>query len=245
MRFGTTTSHYQVSPRRGLAQLFIMLPLIALVCTWATLDATASVVIHSAEEVLAEMTVESGGKLYFRDAKGRTWELITDVEDHDIGNRGDGSFHAASEEVVRDAVDAVSFPVNKLDVDIYILPYPRRGLLKSSTHGSAVYISPGVLEYHETQLHSVTVHEVGHVVHNYLMTDADSHWGRYRSLRSIDDASRFHDHASHANRPHEIFAEDFRVLFGGSLANYSNSIENPQIPASYNHSPVWSGSFSL
>ena len=29
------------------------------------------------------------------------------------------------------------------------------------------------------------------------------------------------------NRPHEIFAEDFRALFGGPTANYSGTIENP------------------
>ena len=35
--------------------------------------------------------------------------------------------------------------------------------------------------------------------------------------------------APHADRPHEIFAEDFRVLFGDALANYSGSIENPAL----------------
>ena len=36
--------------------------------------------------------------------------------------------------------------------------------------------------------------------------------------------------SQHCDRPHEIFAEDFRYLFGGALANYSHSIENAALP---------------
>ncbi|HYV51043.1 MAG TPA: T9SS type A sorting domain-containing protein, partial [Dongiaceae bacterium] len=40
--------------------------------------------------------------------------------------------------------------------------------------------------------------------------------------------------AMHRDRPHEIFAEDFRVLFGGELAAGSGRVENPYLspPAS-------------
>jgi hypothetical protein len=44
------------------------------------------------------------------------------------------------------------------------------------------------------------------------------------------DAPRFHPHAPHRDRPREIFAEDFRYLFGGPLATESGSIENPDLP---------------
>ena len=54
--------------------------------------------------------------------------------------------------------------------------------------------------------------------------DADG-WTRYRALRGIGGASVCNASAPHADRPHEIFAEDFRP-FGGDLANYSGTIEN-------------------
>jgi hypothetical protein len=59
------------------------------------------------------------------------------------------------------------------------------------------------------------------------MPDVDSElWTEYRELRGITDAGRYSPDASHPDRPHEIFAEDFRALFGDALANYSGSIEN-------------------
>jgi len=76
------------------------------------------------------------------------------------------------------------------------------------------------------QQHSELVHELGHVVQYARMPDGDSRWQEYRSLRSIQDVQRFSASSSHANRPHEIFAEDFRALFGGSTATYSGTIEN-------------------
>jgi hypothetical protein len=36
--------------------------------------------------------------------------------------------------------------------------------------------------------------------------------------------------APHADRPHEIWAEDFRALFGGPAANSAGTIENASLP---------------
>ncbi len=65
---------------------------------------------------------------------------------------------------------------------------------------------------------------------NCCPTDDGSAWAKYRQIRGIEDTSIYNDGATHRNRPHEIFAEDFRFLFGGAEANYSNSIENPNLP---------------
>jgi hypothetical protein len=54
-------------------------------------------------------------------------------------------------------------------------------------------------------------------------------WEAYRRLRGIQDASLYSATGAHADRPHEIFAEDFRALFGDALANHSGAIENPQL----------------
>ena len=78
--------------------------------------------------------------------------------------------------------------------------------------------------------HAEFVHELGHVVQYALMPDPDQErWSRYRLLRGIEDAETFSSTSPHADRPHEIFAEDFRALFGGATANYSGSIENASL----------------
>lgn len=192
-------------------------------------SASADVVIHSPEDVLASWTTSSAGRLFFRDPDGGLYEFITDIEDAAIINQGAGSFFAVDRESVQRAIDAVRYPLDELDIEVFLLPYPRRGLLDSSAGRAAIYLSPGVTPYQEYQVHSVTAHEIGHLVHNQLMGDEQS-WARYRSLRGIEDESLYHAHAQHKNRPREIFAEDFRYLFGGSQAAYSGSIENPELP---------------
>ena len=47
-------------------------------------------------------------------------------------------------------------------------------------------------------------------------------------MRGID-AARFNASAVHADRPHEIWAEDFRALFGGASATGNGTIENDTI----------------
>src|SRR6185369_3380836 len=61
--------------------------------------------------------------------------------------------------------------------------------------------------------------------YQYMPDDAADLWSRYRALRGIED-ERYCAGAAHADRPHEIFAEDFRALFGDALSNYSGTIEN-------------------
>ena len=53
-------------------------------------------------------------------------------------------------------------------------------------------------------------------------------WRAYAGLRGLDasDAGLSRDHAS---RLTEIFAEDFRVLFGGDIARCGGEIENHDI----------------
>jgi hypothetical protein len=54
-------------------------------------------------------------------------------------------------------------------------------------------------------------------------------WQRYRTLRGIADESRYSAASVHADRPHEIFAEDFRALFGDPLATATGTIENAML----------------
>lgn len=134
-------------------------------------SASSAVVVHGPEEVLKSWTVSSAGRLFFRDPDGKLYEFVTDVADAAILNKGDGRFHTFDEADVLDAVDAVEYPLDELDIDLFVLPYPRRGLLDSSAGRASIYLSPGVTSYQDFQVHAVVAHEIGHLVHNQLMDE--------------------------------------------------------------------------
>jgi hypothetical protein len=147
-----------------------------------------------------------------------------------IANPGDGSFHPFEEAEIHAALATLRFPLGRVRADVYVLPYPRRAGLESAAGPGLVLLAPGVRPLSREQQHAELVHELGHVVQRALLPDADQErWRAYRTLRGIEDATRFSAGAVHADRPHEIFAEDFRALFGGPLATYSGTIENSTI----------------
>jgi hypothetical protein len=210
----------------------VALALVSLVLglTFSFAPAHATAVMHSVQDVLANYTSQLDGKLYFTAPSGQSWELITDINDPEIANKGDGSFHPFSSEVVEEALAQVSYPYEKIPFEVFILPYPRRGIVESSAAPGAMFLSPGVLECSAELVHFTVVHELGHIVHRRFMPDENSElWQTYRELRGIMDVSVYSATAIHKNRPTEIFAEDFRFLFGSALANYSGTIENSNL----------------
>jgi hypothetical protein len=188
-------------------------------------------VIHGPEQTLAEFCSRDGdGRLWLALPGGARYELITSTSDPAISNPGDGAFHPFQESEVRAALEAVSFPIQGLTADVFLLPYPRRAGLESAAGQGLVLLAPGVRPLSPQQQHAEFVHELGHVVHRALMPDSSaSAWSAYRELRGITDPIVYAASAPHANRPHEIFAEDFRALFGDPLATYSGTIENSTI----------------
>jgi len=198
-------------------------------------SAASGVRIHGPEEVLSDYCHrEDDGTLWFALPGGSTWELIPSTDDPAITNPGDGAFHAFDPTEIAAALSQIRYPVQGLDVDIYLLPFPRRGALDSGAGPGLVLLSPGVVPVSREQQHAVFVHELGHVVQYRWLPDSDDRWSEYRRIRGIDDLSQYSSMSMHADRPHEIFAEDFRALYGGALANYSGSIENSALssPAS-------------
>ena len=119
---------------------------------------------------------------------------------------------------------------SSIEVSIVVLPYPRVALPISSAEDGVIFLSPGVAPYTRRQIHFLLAHEMGHLVHRAYMDHDPDRWLAYRRLRNIEDLTVYHDWAEHANRPRELFAEDFRYLFGGADANYSGSIENAALP---------------
>jgi hypothetical protein len=158
---------------------------------------------------------------------GRYVKVIADIEDPSIYNKGDGSFHPFPEDAGIEVLKAISHPNLNLELVVYLLPYPRRGLLVSSTSDNVVFLSPHVLEIPSVVCAYIVAHEMGHVFHNAYMPDGSGLWDRYRRIRGITDTEKYSDTSSHAYRPKEIFAEDFRVMFGGPDAAFGGQVENP------------------
>lgn len=197
-----------------------------------TLDGVSGIQIVPAGEVLehhAELDPE--GTLWFLYPNGARVPFITSPTDPQIVNAGDGAFHPVGETDVTDAVTALTYQlVSDLEATVFILPFPRAGLLSSSADDRAIYLSPGVLEYEAHQAHFLVAHEMGHIFQRrYLPSEDQTGWSEYRELRGIEDESIYYDGAPHADRPREVFAEDFRALFGGALAQGDGSIENQRL----------------
>ena len=181
-------------------------------------------------QTLSQYCSWRGDKLFLVLPGGLEFELITSIDDPDISNRGDGAFHPFDAAQVNAAYADVRFPLGGIAADVYLLPYPRRGSLESAAGPGLVLLSPGVRPLAVAQQQAEAVHELGHVVQYARLPDSDRQgWDAYRKLRGIEDERVYAPGSPHANRPHEIFAEDFRALFGGAGATTSGTIENAQL----------------
>lgn len=166
----------------------------------------------------------------FTDPQGRSWSLVLDPKDDALSNRGGERFWPASALWVDEALAALDPRIGeRIGGQVVILPFPRRELVRSSCDGHSIYLSPGVQPLSREAVHFLMFHEVGHLIHRRLLPDWDTPgWKRYMRLRGIDDPRRFNRTAPSADQPHEIFAEDFRRLFGSPAAQ---ALE-PLIPSS-------------
>lgn len=231
---GRMTGFFDVV-RRALTHVGVWLALALLVAAPARADELSAagggvrgLVIHGPDEVLAGWCSSDGeGRLWLALPGGARFELVTSTSDPAIVNPGDGTFHPFDPAEVRAALDAVTFPLGAVSAHVFVLPFPRRLGLESAAGPGLILLSPGVLPIAREVQHAEVAHELGHVVQHAVLPDTDLEgWQRYRDLRGIGDVTRYSADGAHADRPHEIFAEDFRALFGGSLANYAGTIEN-------------------
>lgn len=219
---------------RSLSGLLLLVALAVSAAAAGARTLPAGIRIIESGQVLQSFATEGAdGQLYFLDAGGTRRRFVTSIEDPVIRNPGDGRFHPLSALEVEEALLAVD-PLfsNELSCVVYLLPYPVADPLSSWASDRTIYLSPGVMDLSLTQVHQLVAHELGHVVHQSFLPDSDPQaWDAYRAVRGITDTTRYCDGCLHRDRPHEIFAEDFRVLFGGSLARYDGSIENGDLPS--------------
>lgn len=171
---------------------------------------------------------DDGRRLRFTTAGGRELSLLLHPGPDEILNPSfDGRLHPFSGEQVQTALAEMRPLVGPdLGVRIYCLPGLPEGVESSFCVGDEVFLSPAVAPAAVEVVASTVVHEIGHALqHARLPASAERGWELYRRLRGLR-SDVHHDSAEHRNRPREIFAEDFRRLYGGPRANYSGSHEN-------------------
>lgn len=188
--------------------------------------ASAGVRIIGPDEVLKRYCRAEGDQLRLVVPGVAPQELVTRVDDPIVVNKGDGSFHPLDPNVVTQALAGLTFPVDQVDAVVYVLPYPRRAGLESGAAPGAILLSPGVRPVPDLTVHAIVAHEFGHVVQYQLATGGSAAWSAYLLLRGLPAAGRDTDALAHADRPREIFAEDFRELCGSPLARTNGTTEN-------------------
>ena len=161
---------------------------------------------------------------------GEVYRLITDISDPSIANKGDGRFYPFDYEMVLRALNDIDVDGRKLDIvaNVYILPYPVSGYLKSFVSENSIFLSPGTGEVDYRTVSFVVAHEFGHLFqHRYMPLSDSLMWERYMRLRGIKGLEPIYSNTfSHSDNPVEIFAEDFRVLFGSDQIESIIYIEN-------------------
>src|SRR5262249_49321390 len=140
----------------------------------AATASSAGIRIHSAEETLRDWcTTDVDGRLWLGVPGGRQFELVRSTQDVVVTNSGDGTFHPFDEAQVRAALAAVRYPLDGLDVEIFILPAPRRDALESGAGRGVILLSPGVYPISPEQQNAEVVHELGHVIQYRWLPDGD------------------------------------------------------------------------
>lgn len=197
------------------------------------LDNGSTVTVYPSESILSEMTErDSAGNLVFYPEGGGFYYLLQDISSPLIMNKGAGEFFPMSEELVMHALGEIGIDGQKFDmhIDVYILPMPRLYNMTSTSAGCRIFLSPGVWEISPQTVASVVTHEFGHCFQKaYLPAEDTEGWTEYLDIRGLLNDPVYAESSIHMNRPSEIFAEDFRVLFGGELAVYPGTIENPDL----------------
>ncbi|MBU8920383.1 MAG: hypothetical protein KOO63_00855 [Bacteroidales bacterium] len=190
-------------------------------------------VLYGPSYVMETMTCrDECGRLMMVLPDGSSYILVEDIYDPVIVNKGDGSFHPAAMDDIVSALAEIDVDgvMVDLELEIFILPLPRRFVPGSSALGNRIFISPGVYDVSRELTAYTLTHEVGHCVHNLFIPGSESReWLDYLMIRDLLDGESEDVLMAHMYSPEEIFAEDFRYLFGGEAANYSGTIENPYI----------------
>lgn len=159
---------------------------------------------------------ECGGKLLL-DKQWSTYSFEINSQD----NLANFSLQPVDSVRYGKALAEVDYPLEVAgEYRVYFLPYRLKdypAVMALSFPDDSAVVFASYYEYSPEQLHRLAVHELGHQVGFRLMDEEK--WEEYRRIRGIADQSVYDNSSSiPENRPQEIFAEDFRLLFGSEAA---------------------------
>lgn len=132
-------------------------------------------------------------------------------------------------EQVEKAIGEIMFPLDSLDMPIFIVPYQLRlwsvGYGWGQAYHGRTYPTHIVIgNLPKNSLDAWLTHEMGHAVQYSLSGEI---YMEYQRLRGIENWS---DTGQYEKRPREIFAEDFRVLFGNEQARQAEYFPKIAMP---------------
>lgn len=134
-----------------------------------------------------------------------------------------------SVEQVEKAIREIMFPLDHLDMPVFIVPYQLRLWSEKYGWGQAyhgrtypTHVIIGNLP--KNSLDAWLTHEIGHAVQYSL---PEERYKEYLQLRGIEN---WLETGLYEQRPREIFAEDFRVLFGNEQARQAEYFPQIDLP---------------
>ena len=209
-----------------------LLPFLSLLLLAATVEAGLRVDVIGAERILPRDAYTST-TIPFESTDGVKLTLALRPDVLDVQNPNAGSHFVPIERAAVELAIARMEGVEKLDLDVRVYCLPGMGTeqMRSFALGREVFLMPAFARPSQEVVAATVVHEIGHVLqHTRMPGRRGARWLEYLSLRDIEDTARFHDGAVHRDRPGEIFAEDFRMLYGGPDATGNGTLENRALP---------------
>lgn len=166
----------------------------------------------SAQEIISQ----EGDKLFL----DKTWYDYK-FEVNPNTNSGGMKMQQVNGSAYEEAINQVSFPLTNIgNYRVYFLSYKLKNYptaLALSFKDDSVVVFGTYYPLAQAKINQLAVHELGHQVDFKLM--GQTSWSEYRRLRGLTDSNLYNNSSSiYENRPQEIFAEDFRLLFGGDKA---------------------------
>jgi len=190
---------------------------------------TTQYTLHNTEESLTAMVRSEGKQAVLKEEwYGSRFYMNTSSSINQLAIR------PVNLTTYQEALYEVSFPTERFtQYHVYILPYMLQdypGVQALTFKNNTTVVFANSWELTEKATHKLAAHELGHQVDFQLMTPGL--WDKYKKIRELHD-SKFDIYSKeHKNRPQEIFAEDFRIICGGSLAaekpHENDELKDPQ-----------------
>ncbi len=176
---------------------------------------TTQYTLHNTEESLTAMVRSEGRQAILKeDWYGTRFYMDTSSSINQLAIR------PVNLTTYREALAEVSLPTERVaQYHVYILPYMLQdydGVQALTFKNNTTVVFANSWELTEKATHKLAVHELGHQVDFQLMTTGL--WDKYKKIRGLREQKYDNYSSEHKNRPQEIFAEDFRIICGGSLA---------------------------